>query len=249
MSGTGWGYSKMSSFAVDDGGTIDEALVINNYCILLFSCHWHGGCNQWLLFLYYDLRDFHGQLARLEHLDEESMLFLPAGRIKVLSLLKFLLACQQADLEGEWKEQAGLLYGCSWRSPLDGDGEHGKQGSEVDRVIARRRGMNDLKSQNFCLSIRRGGGGVTKYREMWDYALLIWLWGIFQRMAIASIINKRISLVCGSGTRGVTNNAEAWVWQSTGHRIGTSACRKPKCDKGWGHSISKSQVRRRLRPT
>lgn len=183
--------------------------------------------------------------VRLESLDEESMLKDKGAQFVEVS------PSLPAGRPGGWIEQAGLLYGCSWRSPLDGDGEHGKQGSEVNRVIARRRGMNDLKSQNFCLSIRRGGGGVTKYREMWDYALLIWLWGIFQRMAIASIINKRISLVCGSGsrTRGVTNNAEAWVWQSTGHRIGTSPCRKPKYDKGWGHSISKSQIRRRLRPT
>ena len=46
---------------------------------------------------------------------------------------------------------------------MDGDGEHEKLGSEVNRVIARPRGMHNLKSQDFCLCIRRGGGGVTSY--------------------------------------------------------------------------------------
>ncbi|KAL3581413.1 hypothetical protein D5086_015745 [Populus alba] len=49
-------------------------------------------------------------------------------------------------------------------------------------------------------------------------------------MAIASIINKRISLVCGSGTRGRSLSL-------TKHR-----------PPSWHVSMSKAQARQRLRP-
>ncbi|KAJ6901269.1 hypothetical protein NC651_019608 [Populus alba x Populus x berolinensis] len=128
----------MSSFAVDDGGTIDEALVIDTS-----SC----------CFLVIDMEDVINGFSSSIMIFETFML---AGR-------------------PTWRvNRAGrAVYGCSWPSPLDGDGEHGKQGSEVNRVIA------------FCFSIRRGGGGVVKYREMPEISSqspILYKWNPFSRM-------------------------------------------------------------------